>query len=364
MASGETCPPGRLKGYVRHAMQDNSTNALDRRFPALSIPRLSLGCFPTPVQELDSIGRPGSVRLWCKREDLAGKLYGGNKVRKLEYILAALPSSDRAVITMGGSGSHHMLATAIYAKHLGLGFYGIFFPQPETPQVRRNFIALQELSHKLWMVPNRRRIAKGILRAWHYFHSKGEPFPHLVAPGGSDPLGTLGWVAGGLEIAQQVQAGEIPEPGQIFVALGTMGTAAGLALGLALAGMNTRVMAVRVVEWPLTTMAATMGLARRTLSMLSQHGLRLEGNLPPLRLDVLHGFAGPGYGAWTPGAGEAARLVEQAHGISLETTYTGKAMAACLDWIRQRRTGREVMFIDTVNSRPMDAIISPAGSAP
>ena len=94
-----------------------TSNALERRFPEVHIPRLHLGSFPTPIQRLPALSRPGRVTLWCKHEDEAGGPYGGNKVRKLEFLLGrALHDQRKAVLTFGGAGSNHALATAVYAQ--------------------------------------------------------------------------------------------------------------------------------------------------------------------------------------------------------------------------------------------------------
>jgi D-cysteine desulfhydrase len=156
------------------------------------------------------------------------------------------------------------------------------------------------------------------------------PGTQLIPMGGSSPLGVLGFIDAGLELADQIEQGALPEPERLYVALGTGGTAAGLAVGLALAGLRTRVVGVlvtdrgtlqpnrRLVEW----------LARRAARLLARAGAE-PGRLE-LRLEIETGFRGAGYGHPTPACVEAVERAAQEEGLRLETTYTGKALAALI----------------------------------
>src|SRR4030042_5011600 len=114
---------------------------LFQQYPKLkAIPWVSLGQFPTPVEPMARLGeRLGFQRLWVKRDDLSGPRYGGNKVRKLEFLLADAQAQGRdAVLTLGAAGSNHCLATAVYAQELGLKSIAVFVPQPVQEYVRQN----------------------------------------------------------------------------------------------------------------------------------------------------------------------------------------------------------------------------------
>jgi D-cysteine desulfhydrase len=117
---------------------------LFKQYPLLreKLPYVSLGEFPTPVQKLDRIGRDlGMSRLYIKRDDLSGRIYGGNKVRKLEFLLGnTLKANAKEVMTFGGAGSNHALATAIYARQIGLKGISMLMPQPNAHCVRRNLL--------------------------------------------------------------------------------------------------------------------------------------------------------------------------------------------------------------------------------
>ena len=115
---------------------------LFEQYPLLQekLPYISLGEFPTPIQRLDQLGAKLKIgQLYIKRDDLSGKIQGGNKIRKLEFILgSALRSGAKEVITFGGAGSNHALATAIYAQQVGLKSISMLMPQPNANYVRRN----------------------------------------------------------------------------------------------------------------------------------------------------------------------------------------------------------------------------------
>jgi len=105
------------------------------------LPHLALGQFPTRAHRLEGL-TPPSVELWVKRDDESGSLYGGNKVRKLEWIVAeAKQRGARRLATMGGIGSHHVLATAIYGRQQGMEVEAVLFPQPLTEHVREQMLA-------------------------------------------------------------------------------------------------------------------------------------------------------------------------------------------------------------------------------
>jgi D-cysteine desulfhydrase len=334
-------------------------DALARRYPTLAFPRLALGSFPTPIERLPIA--PGGCTLWVKREDLAAESYGGNKVRKLEYLLAA--HRGQPLLTIGASGSHHILATAWFGRQAGCPTYGVMAPQPDTPHVQANRALIERLLAGWVDVPVRLAIPAGMLRLRARLRRAGSPSPVDIPAGGSNPIGSLGWVAGALELAEQIRAGQLPEPEQIWLPLGSGGNAAGLLVGLRLAGLSTRVMAVRVVEFPLSTGANTRLLAHRTLALLRARGV---GRPPGMKLDgfeLIEGYLGGGYGHGTPAASRAIHLAGEQLGLQLEGTYTAKALAACLDHLRGASV-RNALFLNTVNSRPLPSVDEPAAGAP
>lgn len=302
-----------------------------------SLPHLALATLPTPVERVASLG----PRVWVKRDDLSGHPdvgYGGNKVRKLEFLLAdALRRGRRSVLTLGAAGSNHVLATALYAKAAGIAHASaILFPQPPSPQVDARRRVFDEIGLARANVPGKLAVPFGA--AWLAIRSAlgGHGWPAWIPTGGSSPIGALGYVNAGLELGEQIEAGLLPVPAKIFVPLGSAGTAAGLVVGLRMAGLPARVVAVQVVPRPWMSAAACLRLARRTADLLQ---------VPPptaADLDVETAELGPDYGVPTPAA-EAAAAKGTDAGLAMETTYGAKALAALL----ARGADEDVLFWHT-----------------
>ena len=192
-----------------------------------------LADLPTPVDNADRLARKiGAGTLHVKRDDLSGTTYGGNKVRKLEFLLAdALRRETDTVITFGCAGSNHAIATALYAKECGLRTVAMLTPQTNSHAVQKNLrahlVAGTELRHCSDDNDARRSAAEYVRGR----RAAGFPEPVIVPGGGTSGLGALGFVNAALELSAQIDAGQLPEPELVYVALGTMGTAAGLAIG-------------------------------------------------------------------------------------------------------------------------------------
>jgi D-cysteine desulfhydrase len=184
---------------------------LFKTYPQLEarLPYISLGEFPTPVQKLERLGAElGISQLYMKRDDLSGKVYGGNKPRKLEFILGkALRSGAREVIAFGGAGSNHALATAIYSQQLGVKSISILALQPNAHYVRRNLLMSYkcgaelhlcgaELHSPIFMplvyLATTYQLLMHKLRTGH--------LPQIIPPGGSSPLGAIGFVNAAFEL--------------------------------------------------------------------------------------------------------------------------------------------------------------------
>ena len=329
--------------------------ALLQRFPELGgkLPWLSLGAWPTPVQRLRTLGGQLGADLWIKRDEGSGPLYGGNKVRKLEPLLGeAVARESESVLTVGGIGSNHVVAVAIYAHSLGLPTSAVVIPQPVTAGVRRNLELDLALGVALLPCPIKELVPLYFERArW-----RGGPRCYATGPGGSSPVGTLGFVAAAFELKQQIDAGLLPEPDDIFLALGSGGTTAGLALGCALAGLGSRVVGVRVVEKLICNGPLTRLLIGRTLSAL--RGLAGPVEKPRVNLGVDNTQFGGRYGRPTDAGCEAIARMLDAEGVALETTYTGKAFAATLQHCQGPGKGRRVLFWNTYNGQDTSPLLA------
>nr|WP_240901215.1 pyridoxal-phosphate dependent enzyme [Thioalkalivibrio sp. XN279] len=328
------------------------------RYPRLvdTLPWRALGDWPTPVQQADpGFHGEACAGLWLKRDDRCAEPYGGNKVRKLEFLLgAALEQGCRGVFTFGVAGSNHALATAVYAAALGLEARLLLTPQSNSSFVGRNLRMGRWAGARHVHCPTE-AAARNAARALE-LHGP-QPAFYRVPGGGSSPLGAVGFVNAGLELAAQVRAGLLPAPDAIYVALGTMGTAAGLALGLAAAGLKTRLVLVRVVRQDIASPERFRALYHGAARLLHRADPRFP--LRPLeraRIEVRHDFIGPGYARFTAAGMAALGEARAAFDIGLEGTYTGKAFAALLADLRAGRlAGQHALFWNTYNGQPMPA---------
>lgn len=311
---------------------------------------MPLGCWPTPVEELPRLGDAYGVGLWVKRDDRSATRYGGNKVRKLELLLAAAQAegADR-LLTTGGIGSNQVLATAIHGHAaLGLATAAVVVPQPLTTDVRQKVEVMRELGVELLPTSSRPSVPAALWRA----KRQGT---YVIGPGGSSPLGTVGYLVAAFELAEQIAARQLPCPDVIVVPLGSGGTLAGLWLGLTATGLPCRLVGVRVVERVLCNGWLVKLLARRCRALCREHGLPLP---PPstAMLTIDHAQAGATYGQPTAAARVACERAAELGGLRLESTYTGKALAALPGLVRRTvatTSPLRVLFWNTHNSLPL-----------
>jgi 1-aminocyclopropane-1-carboxylate deaminase/D-cysteine desulfhydrase-like pyridoxal-dependent ACC family enzyme len=259
------------------------------------------------------------------------------------------------VITFGGIGSNHVVATGLYSRLLDLRCAAVVFPQPMSIHVRQNLLVDQAAGVRLHPIRSKYLVPKGGADLWTRLRlTEGRGF-HLIAPGGSSPMGAAGMVTAGLELAAQVREGLLPEPDELYLPLGSMGTAAGIAIGLALAGLRTRVHAVRVVDRLLANSLLTRRTIRQTLALLQSRC----GGLPDVEPEVTirQGFFGKAYGHYTLAGQEAIATLRRDEGLELEGTYSGKAFACLLDDARQgTRRGRTTLFWITCNGQDLSRL--------
>jgi 1-aminocyclopropane-1-carboxylate deaminase/D-cysteine desulfhydrase-like pyridoxal-dependent ACC family enzyme len=311
-----------------------------------------IGQYPTPVQKLSGLSTR-RTELWVKRDDLTSYLYGGNKVRKLEHILELARSrSARRLVTFGAAGSHHVLATTVHARRAGFDVAAILTPQPRTPHALANLRTA--LSLGLEAFPTRSMIfAPAVLAR---VLRRGDL---VVAPGGSTLAGTMGYVDAGHELAAQIREEAMPPPDAVVVALGSAGTAAGLLAGLVHAAIDTRLVAVRIVNPLLMGKRRALLLAWRAAK---RGGLGVRWRSLSAMLVLESGFLGAGYGLSTV-AGDAASRAAMTEGIALDPTYTAKAFAAALALVEGGRY-RRVLYWHTLSSASLEPMLDDAGPLP
>ena len=277
----------------------------------------SLGEWPTPLEAQPALARAlggGLHALWLKREDLAG----GNKVRGLEFLLAGAPPRS-VFVTIGGEGSSHALATARYAKQQGHRAVVALFPQPATDASRSVAAATAQVASLVVHASSLITVPWAVLRAWRAAHHLGRGTPRWIPGGGAEPRAVLGHFLATLELSAQL---DVP-PDSVVVPLGTGGTAAGIALGIAWLGWSTRVIAVRVAPRIVANRWRTLRLARKAAAAIRHAGLEFSVPRSAIRVEVVDGM-GNGYGHPTA-EGEMARALAAEHGVRLDPTYGAKA---------------------------------------
>ena len=318
----------------------NPTQGAALRERLAGFPRLACGFYPTPFEELPrlraAIGA-NAPRLFIKRDDYTGAGFGGNKVRKLEYVLAqAQADSAEIVITMGGEKSNHARVTAAMCARLGLPCELVMNP----PNVRydglrpANLVADELYGATIHRVANRdeRNSLSAELAARYTQAGKRVA---LVPLGASIPLGALGFVRAIAETKAQLDAAGI-QLTHIVHASSSGGTQAGIVAGCQLVGLNAQVIGVSPDD-------SAESIATHVAEIIDGIGALLESQLDN-RVTVRDEFVGAGYGIPSDESTKALQLVARTEGILLDPVYTAKAMAGLLAMIESG----ELTACDTV----------------
>ena len=342
---------GRLK---QDCLTMPDSDHLSDNYPELSrrLRKISLAILPTPVNKARITIANRHFDLSIKNDGATGDIYGGNKVRKLEYALGpAIRKKKHRVATFGAVGSNHALATALYANQLGLRC--TCFLVHQSPTVSTAEMLKRHLANGTILVRFGGSYAKRISVLRQYL---GDRQSWVVPAGGSSWLGSVGFVNAGLELAAQIKHGDVAMPDRLYVATGTMGTAAGLGIGLRLAGLETEVHAVRV---SMTHIASDERL-ERLIHKISLMLRRLDPSIPEdlastTKVKMRHGFFAGGYAHSDRATDDAISLASRQLGLALEPTYTGKAMAALLHDL-PRAADERLMFWNTYSSAPTPII--------
>ena len=314
--------------------------ALLARFPRLaaSLPLAPLHLRETPVETWHVDG----ATVLIKRDDLDTPLLGGNKARALELLLAYADPS-RPLLTVGATGSTHALSVARHGAALGLRTRVITWPQETHVVADATAVRMRELAD---VTPARSVLGAFVRATWR----RATRRVHWIPAGGSTPLGALGHVDAALELVDQLARDGAEMPDDIVLPLGSGGTTAGLLVGLAVAGVRTRLLGVRVVPRLVANRRHVLRLARRARSLLESLA---SVSLPPLDDSLLiieHGAFGGAYGRETPQARHAADLLREAGGPPLDGTYSAKAFAVALERA-QRSPDERVLFWLTFDGR-------------
>jgi len=328
------------------------------RFPRLArrTPIVPLSAGPSPVARLsrlsDSLGAPD---IWLKNDGLYGTVYGGNKPRKLEFVLAdALRRKSKTVLTTGAIGTNHGLATALYGAHAGLNIGLLLTYEEPGPDTGLQLLRMADAGADIYYTRNHALTAAAapyfIARYW----LRDRRRPYVLGPGGSSSMGALGFVNAGFELAAQVAAGELPAPQSIVIPVGTGATAAGLLAGLRLAGLDSEVIGVAVTRAPTAWPVAVSRLARNVTKLLAKRAG--DRNLARVRLDGLHisrDWLGPGYARPSRLGAQALAMAADLENLTLDPVYTAKTMSAVISLAERSGARGPVLYWHTHNAIPM-----------
>ena len=308
------------------------------------VPSLPLAPQPTPVEPMPRLAAAivagGGPRLLVKRDDAIAFGFGGNKVRKLAFVAArAQAEGADTLITAGGVQSNHARATAATAAKLGMRAVLVAngrAPQPPTANALLDHL----LGAEVFYVASREARAPTIVEICDRLRAEGRR-PFAIPIGASTPLGALGFALAVAELADQM-----PPPDVIVHATSSGGTQAGLVAGCRLLGLSTRIVGVSADESAPALQTGIRAIVSGIAELLDMDHAELSRGAA---IEVDDRFVGDGYGIPTIESREAIDLLARTEAIFLDPTYTAKAMAGLIAYVRQEKLveGQTVLFWHT-----------------
>ncbi|MHA2427152.1 MAG: 1-aminocyclopropane-1-carboxylate deaminase/D-cysteine desulfhydrase [Candidatus Hermodarchaeia archaeon] len=322
--------------------------ALFEAYPDLreNIPWIPILPKPTPTRRLAKLqeGLNTSEEIWVKLDNLTSEVYGGNKVRKLEFLLAhALKQNKHQIATLGGLGTNHGLATTVHGQANNLRTRLYLTEQPITPHVLQNLKLLYHFGADMIYAKTRRNAHF----RFRYLDRLHQRHTYWLPLGGSSAVGVLGYVNAMFELHHQITSGQLPKPQFIFIPVGSLGTIAGIDLGLQLTGLSTRVKGICVSPHPSDPKKLT-SLIQNTLKLLQSSGEFQAFTYHP-QFELTTDHAGSGYGEPTTEGIEAIKLAREQEALTLDSTYTAKTLAGVISYIRMGGKG-PILYWHTFNS--------------
>jgi D-cysteine desulfhydrase len=309
--------------------------------------RYPLAEYPTPLESLPRLSASIGRRIYIKRDDSLGPGLGGNKTRKLEYLLAdALTDGHRSVVTFGGMQSNHTRITTAAARRCGLKPH-LFFFEARPPRLTGNLLINQRLEAEMHFFPlgggggmsleTTIRLVRWLARlrlTRHYF----------IPVGGHSALGALGYVRAALEIDEQVAALGLKKP-HLALAAGTGSTLGGLMVGLRLIGSTIQLLGIDVGKLWRGFPTSIAHLANEIYRLLGRKGGFGPEDVPLIE----ERYVGAGYAQPSTGGIQAIQLLARQEGILLDPIYTGKAFAGLLDLVSKEKLPEdaELIFLHT-----------------
>ncbi|MBN2549164.1 MAG: D-cysteine desulfhydrase family protein [Anaerolineales bacterium] len=309
-----------------------------------AIPRLHMAEYPTPLEPLPRLGQELGRQVWVKRDDLLGPGLGGNKTRKLEYLLAeAQERKARKVVTFGGLQSNHARLTAAAANRLGLETH-LFYFDPRPQRLTGNLLINHLLGAKMHFIPlggggSGMTLETTIrLVRWVALLMVGKHY--FIPVGGHHWLGCLGYVQAALEIDAQAREKGI-EQATLITAAGSGGTLAGLMAGLALVNSPLKLLGIDVGKLWKGFPASIALLAGEICSHLGRPRSFTPEEVPLIE----NTYVGERYGLPSPDGLAAMHLLAHTEGLLLDPVYTAKAFAGLLDLVRRDRIKKDTPLI-------------------
>ena len=332
---------------------DRTSPLLFEAFPDLakSTPWMPLAHVPTAVEACDAIGDwlGRSSGVFMKRDDLISPLYGGNKVRRYEFVLAdAKRKGKKRIVTVGGLASTQAMATALFGRALGFEVQIILFDQPVTEFALRSVRGFVAAGAEVIYGGG---YAMTALRAYSA-HRRDREGNYFIMPGAAGALANLGYVDAMLELAGQVERGECPRPDVIVLPTGSSGTLAALALAAAHLGWDTEIVGVRITTALATNRLSVGAVIRNTDRSLAARDPRWKPVRDRVRYRLYGGALGAGYGHPTPEARDGAAQVAKLTGAQGEITYSGKALAGLRALIAEPRYRDKTFLLWNTLSTP------------
>jgi len=318
-------------------------------------PKAKLGFYPTPLQKLENLSNKYGVNLYMKRDDFSGmSLFGGNKVRKLEYLMGdALAKGCDTVFTYGATQSNHAMQTATVARKCGMKpiLYLGALVKPKPEDVRANLLLDAIVGAEVHIVdaPDG-NLANANARSFELAKKHIEQLEkqghkcYDIPPGGASTLGTCGFAEGFIEIIEQMNAlGKHAD--YIFTATGTGGTLAGLVAGKKYIGSDTKIIAIRVSDKPDTYKQYICDLANQCLDLIGYDGEKV--NLNDFEIDP--NYYAPGYEMPNEMANASIKELARVEGLFADAVYSGKSLSGMIDYIKTGKVekGSNIVFLHT-----------------
>lgn len=306
---------------------------------------IDLAQLPTPIEKLERLSKIfEGPQIYIKRDDLTGVGMTGNKVRKLEFLLAeALQNKCDYVITCGGSQSNHARATAVAAAKVGLKSLLVLRSSMSAPLEGNLFIGRLVGAEFEYITPEEyMRVDDVMLGIAVKLKAKGHK-PYIIPEGGSNAVGSLGYLKATEELAHQIKSLKL-RIDHIVVAVGSGGTYAGLLLGKFLYDLPAQIHGINICD-------DESYFVKKISSLLKdmQKRYELAVKIEQKDISIIDGYVGKGYGLSSQEEIDTIKKVARAEGVILDPVYTGKAMLGLSDQIRQGRfkANENILFIHT-----------------